>query len=121
MNLTSIAACFASACVLAAASLAPAQEPFKLAPAVAVEAEQFTVDRGFRVVKMGEGNYAVDIIGFVHTGGERFLSAPAEDSAAEAHKDINDRFFRYPHGNAVLGRRSKPEELALLDTPMGRF
>ena len=40
---------------------------------------------------------------------------------AQAHKDIIDRFGRFPHRNAVLGRRSTPEELALLDTPMGRF
>jgi uncharacterized protein (DUF924 family) len=40
---------------------------------------------------------------------------------AQAHKDIIDRFGRFPHRNAALGRSSTPEELALLDTPMGRF
>ncbi len=30
------------------------------------------------------------------------------------HKAIVDRFGRYPHRNAVLGRSSKAEELAFL-------
>jgi len=29
---------------------------------------------------------------------------------ARAHKEIIDRFGRYPHRNAILGRRSTPEE-----------
>lgn len=32
-----------------------------------------------------------------------------------AHKAIVDRFGRYPHRNAVLGRESTPEELAFLE------
>lgn len=81
--------CIVLGCVLAATAVARAAEPkFKLAPAVAVEAEDFAIDRGWRVVKFGEGNYSVDIIGFVHTSGERFLSTDAADKNAEAHKDI---------------------------------
>lgn len=37
------------------------------------------------------------------------------------HKAIIDRFGRYPHRNAVLGRASTPEELAFLDEPGSRF
>ncbi len=33
------------------------------------------------------------------------------------HKAIIDRFGRYPHRNAILGRRSTPEELAFLNEP----
>jgi uncharacterized protein (DUF924 family)/Tfp pilus assembly protein PilF len=40
---------------------------------------------------------------------------------AEAHKAIIDRFDRFPHRNAVLGRTSSAEELALLEQPMGSF
>jgi uncharacterized protein (DUF924 family) len=40
---------------------------------------------------------------------------------AVAHKAIIDRFGRFPHRNAVLGRRSTPEELELLKEPMGSF
>lgn len=37
------------------------------------------------------------------------------------HKAIIDRFGRYPHRNAVLGRISTPEELAFLAEPGSRF
>ena len=37
------------------------------------------------------------------------------------HKDIIDRFGRYPHRNAVLGRQSTEEELAFLAQPGSSF
>jgi uncharacterized protein (DUF924 family) len=37
------------------------------------------------------------------------------------HKVIIDRFGRYPHRNAVLGRVSTPEEVAFLATPGSSF
>lgn len=37
------------------------------------------------------------------------------------HKEIIDRFGRYPHRNAILGRESTPEELAFLKQPGSRF
>ncbi len=40
---------------------------------------------------------------------------------AEAHKVIIDRFGRFPHRNAVLGRATTPEEAAFLKEPMSRF
>jgi len=40
---------------------------------------------------------------------------------AQAHKAIVDRFGRFPHRNAVLGRPSTPEELAFLETPGSAF
>ncbi|NJD30748.1 MAG: DUF924 domain-containing protein [Gammaproteobacteria bacterium] len=40
---------------------------------------------------------------------------------AEAHRTIIDRFGRFPHRNAILGRTSTPEELELLKDPMGSF
>lgn len=40
---------------------------------------------------------------------------------AVAHQSIIDRFGRFPHRNAVLGRVSSPDELALLEEPMGSF
>lgn len=40
---------------------------------------------------------------------------------ALAHQAIIDRFGRFPHRNAILGRSSTAEELALLDTPAGSF
>ena len=37
------------------------------------------------------------------------------------HKEIIDRFGRYPHRNALLGRASSPEELAFLSEPGSGF
>lgn len=40
---------------------------------------------------------------------------------ARLHKDIIDRFGRFPHRNAVLNRQSTAEELAALKSPAGSF
>ena len=37
------------------------------------------------------------------------------------HKEIIDRFGRYPHRNALLGRESSPEERAFLSEPGSGF
>jgi uncharacterized protein (DUF924 family) len=37
------------------------------------------------------------------------------------HKQIVDRFGRYPHRNAILGRQSTEEELAFLAQPGSSF
>ena len=42
-------------------------------------------------------------------------------SYAQAHRSIIDRFGRFPHRNAILGRTSTADELALLNEPMGSF
>ncbi|PQA76364.1 DUF924 family protein [Rhodoferax sp. TS-BS-61-7] len=39
----------------------------------------------------------------------------------QRHKAIIDRFGRYPHRNAILGRRSTAEELAFLSEPGSSF
>lgn len=45
-----------------------------------------------------------------------------QNLAAELrHKQILDRFGRYPHRNAVLGRVSTSEEIAFLKTPGSSF
>ena len=41
--------------------------------------------------------------------------------SALRHKAIIDRFGRYPHRNAVLGRSSTPQELAFLSEPGSSF
>jgi uncharacterized protein (DUF924 family) len=40
---------------------------------------------------------------------------------AEAHKAIIDRFGRFPHRNAILGRLSTPEEIEFLKQPDSDF
>ncbi|MEL6258900.1 MAG: DUF924 family protein, partial [Pseudomonadota bacterium] len=40
---------------------------------------------------------------------------------AHRHKTVIDRFGRYPHRNAALGRKSTAEEITFLKTPGSRF
>lgn len=48
--------------------------------------------------------------------------APPENYDFELrHKAIIDRFGRYPHRNAILGRASTPEEIEFLQTPGSSF
>lgn len=49
------------------------------------------------------------------------LGRPLNLDFAARHADIIQRFGRYPHRNAVLGRQSTPEELAFLQQPNSHF
>ena len=49
------------------------------------------------------------------------LGDPELTKWAEAHKVIIDRFGRFPHRNAVLGRASTPEEVEFLKQPGSSF
>ncbi|AWK85426.1 DUF924 family protein [Azospirillum thermophilum] len=40
---------------------------------------------------------------------------------AERHREIIERFGRFPHRNAILGRESTPEEIAFLREPNSAF
>ncbi len=51
----------------------------------------------------------------------RDLGLPEATRAAERHKEIIDRFGRFPHRNAVLGRTTTPEEAAFLEEPNSSF
>ena len=60
----------------------------------------------------------------VHEVALRLFSQPGlEDNLKYElkHKAIIDRFGRYPHRNALLGRDSTEEELAFLQQPGSRF
>lgn len=60
----------------------------------------------------------------VHEVAMQLFSEPGLEPnlAAEIrHKAIIDRFGRYPHRNAVLGRASTAEEVAFLKTPGSSF
>ena len=60
----------------------------------------------------------------IHVEAERLYRefAPPENYDFELrHKAIVDRFGRYPHRNAVLGRDSTPEELEFLRQPGSSF
>lgn len=57
----------------------------------------------------------------VHEKAIRLFEPLGGDSAAyeRAHKEIIDRFGRYPHRNSILGRVSTPEEREFLETHHG--
>ncbi len=60
----------------------------------------------------------------IHLQAERLYQefAPAENYRFELrHKAIIDRFGRYPHRNAILGRPSTAEELEFLQQPNSSF
>lgn len=60
----------------------------------------------------------------VHEEAVRLFSAPGLEGNLEfelKHKQIIDRFGRYPHRNAVLGRPSTAEEQAFLQQPGSSF
>ena len=60
----------------------------------------------------------------IHEVAERLFREHAPSSNHEyelRHKAIIDRFGRYPHRNAVLGRESTAEETAFLQEPGSRF
>ena len=60
----------------------------------------------------------------IHEHAERLYQchAPAENYEFELkHKVIIDRFGRYPHRNAILGRESTAEELEFLKQPGSSF
>ncbi len=65
-----------------------AQPAFRLAPAIALEAEDFHVESGWKVIPNGHGNYMVDIIGFNHISGERLLGLDSKDDSASAFADV---------------------------------
>jgi hypothetical protein len=81
---------FSMTWVVAALAVAQAegQTTFKLAPAVAVEAEDFTIESGWKVVRNGHGNYMVDIIGYNHVSGERLLGLDSKNANASAYMDV---------------------------------
>jgi uncharacterized protein (DUF924 family) len=54
-------------------------------------------------------------VGLFESGLERWLPY------AKAHRDIIQRFARFPHRNALLGRQSTPEELEFLKQPGSSF
>ena len=60
----------------------------------------------------------------IHVEAVRLFSAPGLEKSLSSemkHKAIIDRFGRFPHRNAILGRSSTPEELAFLNGPGSSF
>lgn len=49
------------------------------------------------------------------------LGNPEQIKFEQLHKDIIDRFGRYPHRNQILGRKSSSEEIEFLKSPNSSF
>ena len=104
--------------------LAFAQDPMALALAQEAVAggalEQLSaVERTFACMPYMHSESAL-----VHVEAERLFRANGVEDNLNfelRHKAIVDRFGRYPHRNAVLGRVSTPEEVAFLEQPGSRF
>src|SRR5271166_937155 len=63
-------------------------QTFQLAPALALEAEDFQIESGWKVVANGQGNYMVDSCGFNHISGERLLCLDGKKQTASAFLDV---------------------------------
>jgi uncharacterized protein (DUF924 family) len=60
----------------------------------------------------------------IHSVAVSLFGAPGMERNLEfelRHKEIIDRFGRYPHRNAILGRASTPEEIEFLRMPGSSF
>lgn len=60
----------------------------------------------------------------IHRSAEFLFNGPGMETYLPfeiMHKDIIDRFGRYPHRNKILGRRSKKEEVEFLKEPNSSF
>ncbi len=96
----------------------------------ALAAAEAAIDRGF-AERIPDDRRAMLYMPFMHAESREAQARAIElfsDPAlaqnlrfAHAHKDIVDRFGRFPHRNAVLGRESTPEELAFLQEPGSSF
>ncbi len=56
----------------------------------------------------------------IHEQAERLYSQPGMEGA-QRHRTIIEKFGRYPHRNAILGRTSTEQEQAFLQTPGSSF
>ena len=57
----------------------PEVQDFRLQPGFAIEAEDFTIEKDWKVIPNGKGNYLPDGTGFDHVSGERLLGIDAND------------------------------------------
>ena len=57
----------------------------------------------------------------IHEQALLLFTADGDPDYERRHKAIIDRFGRFPHRNAVLGRTSTPEEIEFLKTPGSSF
>jgi uncharacterized protein (DUF924 family) len=98
-----------------AMALALAQEAVRVRADTALDASR----RGFLYMPYMHSESPV-----IHAHAAQLFAAPGlehHSKSALQHKAIIDRFGRYPHRNAVLGRASSAEEVSFLSEPNSSF
>jgi uncharacterized protein (DUF924 family) len=98
------------------------------ADAIARRLAQQVIASGFDAVMTPAERYLV-YLPFEHSEGREHQALSVRltgqlgnenwTSFAQAHRRMIDRFGRFPHRNAILGRTSTAEELEVLKEPMG--
>jgi uncharacterized protein (DUF924 family) len=94
-----------------------------------IDRELRLIERVFFYLPLEHGEYIEHQDLSVKCFSELVSSAPAEQrgifeeylSYAIRHREIIERFGRFPHRNKVLGRESTPDELAFLAEPGSSF
>jgi uncharacterized protein (DUF924 family) len=92
----------------------------------ALEISQHAIDNEFDQQLSDEGKSFL-YMPFMHSENremqakslELFKTLPANYNSAVAHKDIIDRFGRFPHRNEILGRFSTPAEVNFMKENTG--
>ncbi|MFQ3651704.1 MAG: hypothetical protein SNJ75_15375, partial [Gemmataceae bacterium] len=117
-------------CLMLICWVAPLSAQFQLAPAVVLEAEDFSVVSGWKPVRNGQGNSMVDIIGFSHVSGERLLHLPAQAASGLATRRIRlpeagdyRLWIRYEYATETdnrFGLQIEQNGKLLLDVVVGR-
>lgn len=97
---------------------------------LALALAQAAIDKGFDAQLAPERRsflympYMHSESGIIHNEAVRLFTALGNQNSLDfelRHKEIIDRFGRYPHRNAILGRQSSPEEIAFLQQPGSAF
>jgi uncharacterized protein (DUF924 family) len=92
-------------------------------------AQELVACRGDRSLTVAQRSFAYmpymhSESALIHEQAVALFSQPGQEDNLRfehAHKAIIDRFGRYPHRNAILGRSSSAEELAFLSGPGSSF
>ena len=102
---------------------AHARECVRLAIGRGDEAQLLPVQRVFLYMPLEHSEDAADQAECLErmSALEAFPETRGFSEWARKHKAVIDRFGRFPHRNAILGRASTPEEIEFLRQPGSRF
>jgi uncharacterized protein (DUF924 family) len=99
---------------------AKARSLAKWALARDLDREMAEAARGFFLLPLQHSEHLADQMLCVSLTAERLPGSDSNEYAVQ-HRDIVQRFGRFPHRNAVLGRETTAEEAAFLTEPGSAF